>query len=84
MCCSLLTRALSVYPYHLPTPSLSPPLIATSPRGRQGGKSLNANMAYLPFGGGATYCPGRRFARNEVIHFNRTPLRIHCDDMAVP
>ena len=21
---------------------------------------------YLPFGGGATYCPGRRFARNEV------------------
>ena len=23
-------------------------------------------MGYLPFGGGVTLCPGRRFARNEV------------------
>ena len=42
-------------------------------------------MAYLPFGGGATYCPGRRFARNEVTtqSINRTPFRTRCDDMAV-
>lgn len=23
-------------------------------------------MGFLPFGGGVTHCPGRRFARNEV------------------
>jgi len=27
---------------------------------------LNSGTAYMPFGGGYTYCPGRRFARNEV------------------
>jgi len=30
------------------------------------GKSLSSSIAFLPFGGGPTYCPGRRFARNEV------------------
>lgn len=33
---------------------------------RKNGLELPATMAFLPFGGGATYCPGRRFARNEV------------------
>jgi len=33
---------------------------------RQNGKLIDGHMGYLPFGGGATYCPGRRFARNEV------------------
>jgi cholesterol 7alpha-monooxygenase len=30
------------------------------------GKELPPGVAYLPFGGGATLCPGRKFARNEV------------------
>jgi cytochrome P450 len=30
------------------------------------GKALAAGVGYLPFGGGATLCPGRKFARNEV------------------
>lgn len=25
-----------------------------------------SGMGFLPFGGGVTLCPGRRFARNEV------------------
>lgn len=30
------------------------------------GKALPTGIAFMPFGGGATLCPGRRFARNEV------------------
>jgi cytochrome P450 len=33
---------------------------------RKNGKALPATLAFLPFGGGPTYCPGRRFARNEI------------------
>lgn len=32
----------------------------------KGGVELSSTMAFLPFGGGTTICPGRRFARNEV------------------
>jgi hypothetical protein len=32
----------------------------------KGGKSLASASAFLPFGGGASLCPGRRFARNEI------------------
>jgi cytochrome P450 len=27
---------------------------------------IPTNLAFLPFGGGASLCPGRRFARNEI------------------
>ena len=30
------------------------------------GKALSATSVFLPFGGGPTFCPGRRFARNEI------------------
>lgn len=29
-------------------------------------KPLPTGIAFMPFGGGATLCPGRRFARNEI------------------
>jgi len=32
----------------------------------KGGKALASASAFLPFGGGASLCPGRRFARNEI------------------
>ena len=30
------------------------------------GKSISAGQCFLPFGAGATWCPGRKFARNEI------------------
>jgi hypothetical protein len=30
------------------------------------GQSVQASLCFIPFGGGATYCPGRKFARNEI------------------
>eukprot|EP00607_Mallomonas_marina_P004866 CAMPEP_0182435708 /NCGR_PEP_ID=MMETSP1167-20130531/77193_1 /TAXON_ID=2988 /ORGANISM="Mallomonas Sp, Strain CCMP3275" /LENGTH=246 /DNA_ID=CAMNT_0024627047 /DNA_START=712 /DNA_END=1452 /DNA_ORIENTATION=- len=32
----------------------------------KGGKELSSANTYLVFGGGQAYCPGRRFARNEM------------------
>lgn len=37
----------------------------------------------MPFGGGYTYCPGRRFARNEVktmVAFLLTRFDLHLGD----
>lgn len=33
---------------------------------RKAGYSVPFSAAVMPFGGGATYCPGRKFARNEI------------------
>ena len=33
---------------------------------RKNGKPIPSTQAFLPFGGGASLCPGRRFARNEI------------------
>lgn len=33
---------------------------------RKDGYEVPFGMALMPFGGGATYCPGRKFARNEI------------------
>lgn len=33
------------------------------------GSNVQANLCFIPFGGGATYCPGRKFARNEIKTF---------------
>jgi hypothetical protein len=30
------------------------------------GEEFPSSACFLPFGGGATYCPGRKFARNEI------------------
>ena len=30
------------------------------------GKTVPFSQVYMPFGGGSSYCPGRKFARNEV------------------
>lgn len=30
------------------------------------GQEIPFNMCYLPFGGGVYWCPGRKFARNEI------------------
>ena len=32
----------------------------------KGGYSIPYSTAVMPFGGGTTYCPGRKFARNEM------------------
>lgn len=33
---------------------------------RKNGADIPFNMALMPFGGGSSYCPGRKFARNEM------------------
>jgi cytochrome P450 len=33
------------------------------------GGTVQANICLLPFGGGVSYCPGRKFARNEIKTF---------------
>lgn len=30
------------------------------------GTEIPSNQCFLPFGGGISYCPGRKFARNEI------------------
>ena len=33
---------------------------------KKNGQEFSSQTAFLPFGSGTTYCPGRRFARNEI------------------
>lgn len=33
------------------------------------GTQVSSSLCFLPFGGGASYCPGRKFARNEIKTF---------------
>ncbi len=56
LCYAMLCYAMLCYAMTLPVVGFAKLCVA----------DCFSNGAYLPFGGGVSYCPGRRFARNEV------------------